>query len=124
MKLGRYGACSGVCSRPGTGIVVGSTGRAALKRTLTRAQGWYGFALDQDSTRDVPTRLSRLAAEYPRPAELGPLEISPTPRHRLDRKSLDAYTEMGVHRPIPMIPRDGEAKLPGFVEDPAKSCLG
>jgi probable F420-dependent oxidoreductase len=108
----------------GPPIVVGGASRAALKRAVTLAQGWYGFALDPTTTRDVLTRLRQLGDEYPRDAGLGPLQISLTPRGPLDAAGIEAYAAMGVHRLIPMLPQDDEGKLTGFVEEFARQHLG
>ncbi|MFU8817732.1 MAG: LLM class F420-dependent oxidoreductase [Pseudomonadales bacterium] len=107
----------------GPPIVVGGTSRAALKRTITKAQGWYGFALDAAGTREVLTRLRRMMGEFERPAELGPLEISLTPRVRLDAAIVEEFAEMGVHRLIPMLPQDDEGRLLDYVETLARQHL-
>ena len=107
----------------GPPIVVGGASRAALRRTIVRAQGWYGFALDVAATREVLTRLRRMMGEHERPAELGPLEISLTPRVRLDAAVVEEFAEMGVHRLIPMLPQDDEGKMLDYVENLARQHL-
>jgi probable F420-dependent oxidoreductase len=107
----------------GPPIVVGGASRAALKRAVTRAQGWYGFALDPDATRPVLEQLRQLGGEQQRADHLGRLEISITPRGRLDAASIEAYAAMGVDRLIPMVPQDDERKLMTFVETFARQYL-
>jgi probable F420-dependent oxidoreductase len=107
----------------GPPIVVGGASRAALKRAVTKAQGWYGFAMDAAGTRDALTRLRELADQHERPAALGPLEISLTPRGRLDADSIAEFAAMGVHRLIPLLPQDDESRLTAFVEDFARRHL-
>ncbi|HEY3629890.1 MAG TPA: TIGR03619 family F420-dependent LLM class oxidoreductase, partial [Jatrophihabitantaceae bacterium] len=84
--------------RAGPPVVVGGEGPAALTRALTLADGWYGFSLDVDATRDRLDQLRRLGKEHDRPAELGPLEITVTPYGSLDRDVVARYEELGVHR--------------------------
>jgi probable F420-dependent oxidoreductase len=108
----------------GPPIVVGGTSRAALKRAVTMANGWYGFALDAAATREVLVRLQRIAGEHHRDPALGDLEISLTPRGRLDPASIAEYADMGVHRLIPMLPPDDETRVMEFVESFARQHLG
>jgi len=127
---GRYSSFSNVQAQPrpvqpgGPPIVVGGISRAALRRTVERAQGWYGFALDLEQTRDVIRRLVDIQASVPRPAELGPLEISVTPRTRLDAETVAAFAELGVHRLIPLLPQDDAARVLDYVEALADQLLG
>jgi probable F420-dependent oxidoreductase len=107
----------------GPPIVVGGASRAALKRAVLQAQGWYGFALDAAGTREVLARLRDLTDQHERPASLGPLEISLTPRGRLDAASIEEFAAMGVHRLIPMLPQDDERRLLEFVEGFARQHL-
>jgi probable F420-dependent oxidoreductase len=75
--------------RPGPPIVVGGESLAALCRAVTTAHGWYGFYLDVQETRGLVDKLRRLASEHERPAELGRLEITVTPRGALDRGTVE-----------------------------------
>lgn len=108
----------------GPPIVVGGTSRAALKRAVTMANGWYGFALDAAATREVLARLRQLGDAHPRDPALGELEISLTPRGPLDAAAIEEYAAMGVHRLIPMLPADGESRLMDFVEAFAQRHIG
>jgi probable F420-dependent oxidoreductase len=84
--------------RSGPPIVVGGESRTALRRAVTTANGWYGFYLEPSEVRNVVDTLRRLAAEHRRPAELGPLELTVTPSGTLDRRLVDQYEALGVHR--------------------------
>lgn len=79
-------------------VVVGGHSDAALRRAIETANGWYGFMRDLETTCDDLARIERLAADCDRPAELGPLEISITPRVRPDELDPEAFAEAGVHR--------------------------
>jgi alkanesulfonate monooxygenase SsuD/methylene tetrahydromethanopterin reductase-like flavin-dependent oxidoreductase (luciferase family) len=101
---GRHVSFEGIDAYPrpvqhaGPPVVVGGEGPAALTRAVTLADGWYGFSLDVDATRDRLDQLRRLGKEHDRPAELGPLEITVTPYGSLDRDVVARYEELGVHR--------------------------
>jgi probable F420-dependent oxidoreductase len=129
---GRYVAFEGVQAHPQPvqqplpPIVIGGHTPAAFRRAVEQGQGWYGFALDEDGTRRCLDGLREAAARYPRPAALGPLEVSVTPRptrggEAMDRASADRFAAVGVHRLILMPPRalDG-AGLERFVEKAAR----
>lgn len=129
---GRYVAFEGVqahprpVQRPLPPIVVGGHTEAAFRRAVEQGQGWYGFALDEEGARRCLDGLREAAARHPRPAGLGPLEISVTPRptrggEAMDRASADRFAALGVHRLILMPPRSLDAAgLERFVEKAAR----
>jgi alkanesulfonate monooxygenase SsuD/methylene tetrahydromethanopterin reductase-like flavin-dependent oxidoreductase (luciferase family) len=112
--------------RPGPPIVIGGHTPAAFRRAVEQRHGWYGFALDQDGVRRCLDGLRDAAARYPRPAALGPLEISVTPRptrggEAMDRASAGRFAALGVHRLILIPPRSLEADgVERFVEKTAR----
>ena len=107
---GRYVSFDGIdahprpVQRPGPPIVVGGEGRIALTRAVTMANGWYGFSLDVDATRQCLGRLQRRRGTHDRPAELGALEITVTPSGPLDRGVVARYEDLGVDRLV-LLPR-------------------
>jgi probable F420-dependent oxidoreductase len=97
-------------------IVVGGESSAAYRRAVEQGHGWYGFALDLETTAACLRGLSEAAARYERPAELGELEISVTPRPTPDRETAARFAELGVHRLILQPRRDlDETGLVDFV---------
>lgn len=80
-------------------IVVGGSSTAALVRSATYAQGWYGFALSVEQTEEVLGRMKRIDGG-------SALEISVTPPGRVDAEMIEAYHAIGVHRIISLIPQD------------------
>ena len=80
--------------------VVGGHSRAAHRRAVTLANGWYGFMRDPETTASDIAGLREAAESNHRPEELGPLEISITPQRRLGPGDLEAYAELGVDRLI------------------------
>lgn len=81
-------------------VIVGGHSRAAARRAVRTAHGWYGFMRDVETTKADLAVLEELADEHERPAELGPLEISITPTGRLKPGELEAYAGLGVDRLI------------------------
>jgi alkanesulfonate monooxygenase SsuD/methylene tetrahydromethanopterin reductase-like flavin-dependent oxidoreductase (luciferase family) len=82
----------------GPRIIVGGHTPAAYRRAVQSGHGWYGFAQTPDGTAACLAGLQEAARAVDRPAALGPLEISVTPRGRLDAAALDAFAAAGVDR--------------------------
>ena len=105
---GRFTSFSGIQSyphpvqTPHPPIVIGGSSPPALRRTITQGNGWYGFMLDVDGAAAMVRALEQTAREVERPADRGPLEITITPRGRLDRETVERFAEAGVHRLVPM----------------------
>jgi len=90
--------------RPHPPIIIGGATPAAFRRAVAHANGWYGFSMDLAQTTECLGGLRSAAAEVARPAELGSLEISITPRGPVDRHTVQRFAELGVHRLIPFWP--------------------
>jgi alkanesulfonate monooxygenase SsuD/methylene tetrahydromethanopterin reductase-like flavin-dependent oxidoreductase (luciferase family) len=103
---GRFASFSGIqamprpVQRPHPPIVASGMTPASLRRAVRLADGWYGFALDLAATERSLEGLRAAERELGRPAGKGPLEISVTPRERLDATVVERYAELGVHRLI------------------------
>jgi probable F420-dependent oxidoreductase len=98
----------------GPSIIVGGHTPAAFRRAVAHGHGWYGFALTADDVERCLDGLRMAATEVARPAELGELEISVTPRRRLDAPALEAFDAAGVHR---LVVNTAGAKTPEAVEE-------
>jgi probable F420-dependent oxidoreductase len=85
-------------------IVVGGHTKLAYQRAAARGHGWYGFALTPESAAASIAGLRAAVSHTPRPAELGALEITVTPRGRLTKAKAAAFAELGVHRLVPFPP--------------------
>lgn len=114
---GRFAEFSGVDAYPRPvqrpiPIVVGGHSNAAYRRAVARAQGWYGFAMTPEGASACLAGLRAAASQTERPAGLGPLEITVTPRGRLTAATAAEFAEAGVHRLVPFPPPtpDGVAK--------------
>ena len=81
-------------------IVIGGHTPPAFRRAVERANGWYGFALTTDDTAACIEGLKTAARSASRPASLGALEISVTPKGKLDAAAVGRYAALGVERLI------------------------
>jgi probable F420-dependent oxidoreductase len=101
---GEFAAFSGVQSRPQPvtprlALYASGMSTAALRRAISRADGWYGFFQDLDSTRRSLDELARLADEVQRPAVLGELRVTITPPPgAIDQDTVKRFEDLGVHR--------------------------
>jgi alkanesulfonate monooxygenase SsuD/methylene tetrahydromethanopterin reductase-like flavin-dependent oxidoreductase (luciferase family) len=113
--------------RPHPPIVVGGRTAAAFRRAVQQGNGWYGFALDPDGTAQALAGLRTAAQQYPRPAHLGPLEISITPGRGagVDLATAEKFAALGVHRLILMpSPKLDGAGLDRYVDDVGRRLVG
>ncbi len=101
---GPYVDFAGVDAHPrplqpgGPRIVVGGHTPAAFRRAVAHGHGWYGFALTPEDAARCSEGLRAAAEAVDRPSHLGRLEISVTPRRRLDAAALGAFAAAGVDR--------------------------
>ncbi len=122
---GRYVSFSGVraeprpVQQPHPEIVVGGMTDSAYRRAVSRAQGWYGFALDLEGTQKSLHGLERANKAVKRPAALGQLELSVTPALPLDRDSVKRFEDLGIQRLIPIARGRSQDQLLAFVEETA-----
>ncbi len=78
--------------------MIGGHTPAAFRRAVEHGQGWYGFALDPAGAAECLDGLRRAGDRYERPAGLGELEITVTPRRTPDVETAGRFRELGVHR--------------------------
>jgi probable F420-dependent oxidoreductase len=93
-------------------IIVGGHSDAAYRRTVARANGWYGFGLTPELAAQYVTALRAVAERVDRPSELGELEITVTQRGRLTREVAGAFADLGVDRLVVMPPPAADDVLP------------
>jgi probable F420-dependent oxidoreductase len=86
--------------KPHPPIVIGGHTPPAFRRAVEHANGWYGFALDTEAVAACLAGLAAAARAVSRPASLGRLEISVTPRGKLDAAAVGRYAALGVERLI------------------------
>jgi probable F420-dependent oxidoreductase len=83
-------------------LVLAGHSPPAYRRAVARAHGWYGYWLTPDDVAASISGLREAANRVDRPAELGELEISVTPRGRMTPERAAAVAELGVHRLVPL----------------------
>jgi probable F420-dependent oxidoreductase len=114
---GRFADFAGIDARPRPlqqpiPLVVGGHSGPAYRRAVGRAHGWYGYGLTPGDAAASLAGLRAAADQVKRPAGLGELEISVTPRGRMTPGRAAAFAEAGVHRLVfgaPQTP-DGPAQ--------------
>lgn len=128
---GRWTAFAGVQARPrpvqqpAPPVVMGGHSPQAYRRAVEHANGWYGFALDVDATEQAIAGLHAAAQRHPRPAELGALEISVSPRGAVTPEIASRFAALGVHRLVLLPPgRATGSALDAFVGDAARNLVG
>ena len=85
-------------------VVVGGRTAPAYRRAVSRGHGWFGFGMTPEHVATSLEGLAEAAKRVERPAALGPLEITVTPRGRLTPESVAAFADLGVHRLVPVPP--------------------
>ena len=114
---GRFADFAGIDARPRPlqqpiPLVVGGHTAPAYRRAVARAHGWYGYALTPQQAAASVAGLAAAADRVQRPAELGELEISVTPRGQITRELAAEFALAGVHRLVLLAPPtpDGPAQ--------------
>ena len=111
--------------QPHPPIVIGGHSPMAYRRAVEHANGWYGFSLDVAATETAVEGLRHAAQRHRRPSELGELEISVTPRGRVDVEMVRHYAELGVHRLVLLPPRNVDLDgLKRFVSEIGDTLIG
>jgi probable F420-dependent oxidoreductase len=103
-------------------VVVGGHSRAAHRRAVRHADGWYGFMV---GLRAMAAQRELMSAAIAEAGRERPLHVSVTPARRLDPEVVNAYSELGVDRLI-VAPPVGLSldELVDFVEANAPGRLG
>ncbi len=84
--------------RPHPPIVIGGHSPAAYRRATQAGNGWHGWDLDLEQTAQALATLRETGGRSERPAALGKLEITITPRGTPDVDTARRYADLGVHR--------------------------
>jgi len=110
---GRFTTIDGVQQKPmpvqtpHPPIVVGGMSAAGHRRALAHANGWYGFALSLEDTEQALQNIAHESNRVERPAALGELEISVTPRGAVSTDEAKRFADLGVDRLI-LMPGGGD----------------
>ncbi len=124
VSFGNIQAMPQPCQKPHPPIIVGGHTPPAFRRAVRHGNGWYGFALDLEKTAQCLAGLGEATARHGRPSELGALEISVTPRERLEPDTVRRYAELGVDRLILYRSAATEEQLLAFIDATAGTLIG
>lgn len=102
--------------KPHPPIVIGAHSPPAWRRTVVRANGWYGFAMDPDAVAKQVAGLAEAAQRVERPAALGKLSLTVTPPGMPDRDAVRRYEDLGVERLVLLPLARSADDLVAFVE--------
>jgi probable F420-dependent oxidoreductase len=93
-------------------VVAAGHSPPAYRRAVARAHGWYGYWLTPEDAAASLAGLRHAADRVDRPAKLGNLEVSVTPRGRVTAERAAAFADLGVHRLVVLAPQtpDGPAE--------------
>ncbi|HKD69680.1 MAG TPA: LLM class F420-dependent oxidoreductase [Candidatus Binataceae bacterium] len=125
---GRFVNFSGVnamprpVQKPHPEIVFGGGTKSAYSRAARLARGWYGFAMDVDTAAKSIEGLRSACKKAERRFE--ELEVSVTPRGRMDLDIAKRFAELGVHRLILTHRGRTEQEIVGFVSQAGRELVG
>ncbi len=125
---GRFVSFSGVnamprpVQKPHPEIVFGGHTPEAFSRAARFAKGWYGYALDLETTGKCLDGLREVCKKTGR--NFNDLEISVTPRSRIDRDGAKRFADLGVHRLILLHRATDEAGVTRFISEVGRSLVG
>ena len=107
----------------GPPIIIGGMSPAALRRTVTHGNGWYGFALDVDTTKRVLENLEIAKSRYERDPSLGEISISVTPPAKPTKTMMEDYAAIGVERFIPILASTDEQTSLEYLDNIGKELF-
>jgi probable F420-dependent oxidoreductase len=124
---GKYVSFGGVnamprpVQKPHPEIVFAGHSPQAFRRAARLAKGWYGFALDLDGAASCVAGLRAACASVGRRFE--ELEISVTPRGRIDLETVRKFAQLGVHRLVLASRAGDEAGCLKFVSEVGRNLV-
>jgi probable F420-dependent oxidoreductase len=122
VSFGGVNAMPRPVQKPHPEIVFGGHTKDAFSRAARLAKGWYGFALDLETTIRHVEDLKAACKEAGRRFE--ELEISVTPRNRVDRDEARRFADAGVHRLILLHRQNDGAGVLRFVGECERDLIG
>ncbi|HUN57010.1 MAG TPA: LLM class F420-dependent oxidoreductase [Candidatus Binataceae bacterium] len=121
VSFGGVNAMPRPVQKPHPEVVFGGHTKEAYSRSARLARGWYGFALDLEGTAKCIEGVRAACTEAGRP--LADLEISVTPRGRVDRDTLARFADLGVSRLILLHRGRDEAGVLSFIDQTAQELI-
>lgn len=101
--------------KPHPPILFGGETEAALHRAAALGNGWIGVAHDPESAAEKVRTLERLVGEAGRDFSHFEITVGPKPGLKMDKPTVELFTDAGVHRLIVFAP--GFVKRSRFESD-------
>src|ERR1700730_9002883 len=122
VSFGGVNAMPRPVQKPYPEVVFGGNTKDAFSRAARLAKGWYGFALDLETTMRHIEELKAACNEAGRHFE--ELDISVTPRSRIDRDEARRFADAGVHRLILLHRQNDGGGVLRFVGECERDLIG
>lgn len=122
VSFGGINAMPRPVQKPHPEIVFGGNTKQAYSRTARLAKGWYGFALDLEATAKSIAGLRAACQAAGRRFE--DVEISVTPRGRIDVDAAKRFADLGVHRLVLLHRGRSEQEALKFVSESERNLIG
>jgi probable F420-dependent oxidoreductase len=125
---GRFVSFSGInamprpVQKPHPEVVFGGHTKDAYGRAARLAKGWFGFALDVEGTAKSVEGLRAACKDAGRPFD--DLEVSVTPRGRVDLDTARRFAELGVSRLILLHRGRDQQAVTKFVSETEHELIG
>jgi alkanesulfonate monooxygenase SsuD/methylene tetrahydromethanopterin reductase-like flavin-dependent oxidoreductase (luciferase family) len=108
--------------KPCPPIIFGGNSQYAFSRTARLGDGWFGFALDRDRTAGYIEAIRKACERFGR--RFDEIEISVTPRARVDGEVARQYARLGVHRIVMYTRARDEAGVLEFIRASERDVIG
>jgi probable F420-dependent oxidoreductase len=122
VSFGGVNAMPRPVQKPHPEIVFGGHSKQAYGRAARLAKGWFGFALDVDGAAKCVEGLKRACSETGR--RFDDLEVSVTPRGRVDLDTARRFADLGVSRLILLHRGRDERGVLDFVGQAEREVVG
>jgi len=122
VSFGGINAMPRPMQKPYPEVVFGGHTRSAYSRAARLAKGWYGFAVDADGTAKCIEGLRDACKQAGRRFE--ELEVSVTPRGRIDADAARRFAELGVHRLVLIHRGRTEQDILQFISQTERELIG
>ncbi len=128
---GQFTNISGVQSKPSPvqtphpPIIIGGNSKPAFRRVVAHGDGYYGFNQTEEQAAESIEGIRKAAIAADRASRFEELEISITPRGKIDPDRVKRYEDLGVSRLI-LLPRPAAGSgsavdaVRRFIEDTAE----
>jgi probable F420-dependent oxidoreductase len=122
VSFGGINAMPRPLQKPHPEVVFGGNTKDAYRRAARLARGWFGFALDLDAAAKSIEGLRAVCAQTGRRFE--DLEVSVTPRGRVDLDTAKRFAAIGVARLILLHRGNDEQSILSFVAETERGLIG